>query len=212
MKKNNKPDTPHNLSTPEQLREFREKNPLIYSSEAKKRRNRFANSSIVNDIADELESYINEGPRRGEDKEIFKLVRQEAISLRQIIEEIKQARAERNLKRLENLCYDLAINYQKSLLYQDNSEALMSDYSRKQSTSIGLEKSLKKRTTGKKEKLAELGTFIQQELRKNPKVSNKELLRQAERGSYGGDYTEASLAKHIKDIAAKEREKIKNQN
>jgi len=212
MKKNNKPDTPHNLSTPEQLREFREKNPLIYSLEAKKRRNKFPNSSIVNLIEDELESYINDGPRRDEDKEIFKLVRQEAMSLRQIIEEIKQARTERNLKRLENLCYDLAINYQKSLLYQDSSEALMSDYSRKQSTSIGLEKSMKKRATGKKEKLAELGTFIQQELRKNPKVSNKELLRQAERGRYGGDYTEASLAKHIKDIAAKERKIIKNNN
>jgi hypothetical protein len=212
MKKNNKPDIPHNLSAPEQLREFREKNPLIYSLEAKKRRKSFANTSIVNSIADELESYINEAPRRGEDKEIFELVQQDAMFLRQIIEQIRQARADGKLERLENLCYDLAINYQNSLLNQDSSEALLSEYSRKKSTSVGLEKSLKKRTTGKKDKQNELTRLINKELGKDPKISNKELLRKAETGGYGGNYTESSLTKLIKDIAAKERRKIRDKN
>jgi hypothetical protein len=212
MKKNNKTNTPDNLSTVEQLREFREKNPLPYLLEAKIRRKRFAKTSVVDNIADELESYLNEGPRHGEDKEIFELVQQEAMFLRQIIEEIRQARVDGKLERLENLCYDLAIQYQNSFLYQDRTEALMSDYSRKKSANAGLAESLKKRTAGKKDKLAELTHFIQQVLSKDPKISNKVLLRQVEAGGYDGNYTESSLAKHIKDIASKERKEIKNNN
>ena len=212
MKNTKKTNIPDNLSSAEQLKEFREKHPLIYAVEAKKRRQKFANSSIVNSIADEVESYINEGPRRGEDAEIFKLVQQEAIYLRQIIEEIRRARADSKLERLENLCYDLAINYQNSLLYQDRTEALMSEFSRKKSTNTGLAKSLKKRTAGKKDKQDELTRFVKNELGKDPKISNKELLRKAETGGIGGDYTESTLMKHIKDEAAKERRKIRSKN
>lgn len=212
MKKTKKTFVPVNLSTPEQLREFRDKNPLHYSVEAKKRRKRFSKTSIVDNIADELEAYIKKVPKHGEDKEIFKLVRQEAIFLQKIIVEIRQARAKGNLEKLENLCYDLAINYQNSLLYQDSSEALMAEFSRTKSVNAGLAKSLKIRTAGRQDKLAELTGFVKKELRKNPKISNKELLRQVETGGYGGNYTESSLAKHIKDIAAKERKKIKGNN
>jgi hypothetical protein len=209
MKKNNKPNIPDNLSTPEQLREFREENPLIYTVEPKVSRGK---NSTVDSIANELQSYINEGSRYGEDEEIFELCQEDAITLWEIIELIKQARAEDNRRVLENLCYDLAINYERSFLYQDSSAALMSDYSRKKSVNVGLTKSLKIRTAGRKEKLAELTDFIQQELCKNPKTSNKELLRQAETGGYGGIYKESSLVKHIKEIAAKERKKIKGNN
>jgi len=140
------------------------------------------------------------------------LVQQEAIYLRQIIEEIRRARADSKLERLENLCYDLAINYQNSLLYQDRTEALMSEFSRKKSTNTGLAKSLKKRTAGKKDKQDELTRFVKNELGKDPKISNKELLRKAEAGGIGGDYTESTLMKHIKDEAAKERRKIRSKN
>jgi len=88
----------------------------------------------------------------------------------------------------------------------------MSEFSRKKSTNTGLAKSLKKRTAGKKDKQDELTRFVKNELGKDPKISNKELLRKAEAGGIGGDYTESTLMKHIKDEAAKERRKIRSKN
>jgi hypothetical protein len=150
-----------------------------------------------------VSSYIDNQPEPDENEHDFELKKKDAVTLNEIIENLEEAKADKNIRDIEKFSCSLGIAFVNSFLFKDlNPSTLV--FINKLSTLKNNNQLKILKANSKKEKLK---SFVADQLGNN-KISNKELTIRAETDGLIQGWTWNTAHQNIKLIAAEIR-KIK---
>jgi len=150
-----------------------------------------------------VSNYINNQPESDESEHDFELYKNDAVTLNEIIENLEEAKAAKNIRDIEKFSCSLGIAYVNSFLFKGLNSGTLAYINRLPTLKKNNQLKIFKANC-KKERLK---SFVADQLENN-KISNKELTIRAETAGLIQGWTWNTAHQNIKLIAAEIR-KIK---